>query len=84
MLPDIEVAPRQRNRSAPMALMDLVADVESFGVQQHGQVDSVAICADENHSFESEDIGQQDSIENILRLLEFDGRSEDPAVPNAV
>lgn len=88
LLPDIEVAPRQRNRSAPMALMDFGADVDSFGVQQHGQVDSVAICADENHSFQSEDIGQQDSIENILRLLELDGRSEadhdDPAVPNAV
>ena len=71
-----------------MALMDFGADVDSFGVQQHGQVDSVAICADENHSFQSEDIGQQDSIENILRLLELDGRPEadhdDPAVPNAV
>ena len=95
LVPDVAVAPRQRKKSAPMALMDLGAAVD-------GQVDSMAInvdcdndddkavhdrsiaCVDSIHDVDV-DVGQE---EDILRLLELVGEPEanhdEIAVPDAV
>ena len=98
LLPDVAVAPRQRKKCAPIALMDLGADVD-------GHIDSMAInsdyddddddynanavherssiaCVDSIHDV---DVGQEEQISRLLELVgEPEANHDETAVLNAV